>query len=447
MSRNWIVVVDDDIETLKNARVLLSDEDMRVSAVSSGKDLIAFMQKNDPDLIILDIVMPEMDGFATYEAIRKLEKEEGRRETPVIFLTGEVNAKTEEIGLRLGASDFIRKPLNKDIVLQRIKNTILNTETIVNLTEEAMTDKLTGFFNKSATEQKMTDLCMLGYGMMMILDLDNFKLVNDIYGHEMGDRVLESFADITKKNTRANDVLCRIGGDEFLVFFVNTNDEHAVQAFSRRLNDSLIAECKRLMGDEFNVPIGVSVGCVHVTKEGGDYKELFSYADKALYQVKQNGKHGYSIYDPDDFDPNEVTNAKVELEHMITLCEERGRIDEAMLVGRDAFVWTYRFMMRYAKRYRRTVTKMLISMDPAENMKKEEFLIAVDEFADLLKKTLRKNDVITKSKKNSFFILLPEQMDDRIEENTDIIITRIMKKWEKNPMSKRIKISYATDSV
>ena len=236
MSRNWIVVVDDDIETLKNARVLLSDEDMRVSAVSSGKDLIAFMQKNDPDLIILDIVMPEMDGFATYEAIRKLEKEEGRRETPVIFLTGEVNAKTEEIGLRLGASDFIRKPLNKDIVLQRIKNTILNTETIVNLTEEAMTDKLTGFFNKSAAEQKMTDLCMLGYGMMMILDLDNFKLVNDIYGHEMGDRVLESFADITKKNTRANDVLCRIGGDEFLVFFVNTNDEHASKMPVRRVH-------------------------------------------------------------------------------------------------------------------------------------------------------------------------------------------------------------------
>ena len=123
---------------------------MRVSCLRSGGDLLTFMEKNTPDLILLDILMPGMDGFETYRELRKLEEQMGRPLTPVIFLTGENDKETERRGLRAGASDYIHKPFDTDILINRIVNTINNSRTIETLTEEATVDKLTGFLNKTS---------------------------------------------------------------------------------------------------------------------------------------------------------------------------------------------------------------------------------------------------------------------------------------------------------
>ena len=130
----WIVVVDDEPLSLTNAKNLLSTHDMKVSCLRSGSDLLKFMGKNDPDLILLDILMPVMDGFETYKSLRMMEENSGKRKTPVIFLTGENNRETERRGLKAGASDFIRKPFDRDVLVKRIKNTIENSRTIESLT-------------------------------------------------------------------------------------------------------------------------------------------------------------------------------------------------------------------------------------------------------------------------------------------------------------------------
>ena len=114
----WIVVVDDEAMSLTNAKNMLGEENMRVSCLRSGSDLLKFMEKNQPDLILLDILMPDMDGFETYNALRKLEDSMGRSHIPVIFLTGENNSSVEQKGLAIGASDFIRKPFNKEIIVR-----------------------------------------------------------------------------------------------------------------------------------------------------------------------------------------------------------------------------------------------------------------------------------------------------------------------------------------
>ena len=109
----WIVVVDDDAIELKNAKNLLTREDLRVSCLRSGRELLKFMDTNTPDLVLMDILMPEMDGFETFHALRELEESKNRSATPVIFLSGDRDRATERRGLQDGASDFIRKPLIK----------------------------------------------------------------------------------------------------------------------------------------------------------------------------------------------------------------------------------------------------------------------------------------------------------------------------------------------
>ena len=102
MKKQWIVVVDDDELSLKIANELLSCDQLKISSVRSGRELLIFLQKNSPDLILLDVVMPEMDGFETYRKLREFEKAEGRRNIPVIFLTGDTDLDAEREGLKLG---------------------------------------------------------------------------------------------------------------------------------------------------------------------------------------------------------------------------------------------------------------------------------------------------------------------------------------------------------
>lgn len=255
--KEWVVVVDDETISLTNARNLLSAQDMRVSCLRSGHDLLTFIEKNEPDLILLDVMMPEMDGFETYRRLREKEDRLGRRPTPVIFLTGENDSEAERRGLKIGAADFIRKPFDRDILLSRIRNTITNTKTIENLTEEATLDRLTGFLNKAHGTAVVDEMCSHETGVMAILDLDSFKLVNDIYGHDMGDQVLRSFADTIRRCTRDKDVVSRIGGDEFLAFFPKLEEDDALQALTERLNEQLVEACVRLMGEDFDIPIGI----------------------------------------------------------------------------------------------------------------------------------------------------------------------------------------------
>ena len=243
---SWIVVVDDDMTCLANAKTILTAEGMRVSRLRSVHDLLKFMIKNTPDLILLDIMMPGMDGFQTYQALRRFEEEMGRKRTPVIFLTGSEDSETERRGLKEGASDFVRKPFDKDILIQRICNIVTNEKVIETLTDEASIDKLTGLLSRAAETKRLGEFCGKKDGMLMIVDLDSFKLVNDLHGHEMGDKVLKAFAAVVRYNTREEDVVARIGGDEFAAFCCGMKEESGLAALVPRLNEQFLEETTKL---------------------------------------------------------------------------------------------------------------------------------------------------------------------------------------------------------
>ena len=144
----WVFVVDDDMTNLLAAGNILSKNNIRVTAIKSGKKLLEHLKNNKPDLILLDILMPEMDGFEAYEKLRAQEKESGEDEIPVIFLTADEDKEAENKALNLGAVDFIHKPLNEDVLLKRILNVLENRSRIRELINDATIDGLTGFLTE-----------------------------------------------------------------------------------------------------------------------------------------------------------------------------------------------------------------------------------------------------------------------------------------------------------
>ena len=423
----WIVVVDDEVMSLTNAKNILSDQNMRVSCLRSGRDLLKFMETHTPDLILLDILMPGMDGFETYRELRKMEELVGRKRTPVIFLSGAEDSETERRGLKEGASDFIRKPFNKEVLIRRIDNAITNAKTIESLTEEATMDGLTGFLNKSSGTGRISKMCEERTGTLMLFDLDNFKLVNDLHGHDMGDRVLAAFADVVRHNVRGEDVVARIGGDEFMGFFCDMQKEEAVAALTRRLNDQFVGQAEKLMGKELDIPLGVSVGAAMVPEHGRDYETLFQLADGALYTAKQNGKHGYTIYSKDaEARMSSEENLKRELDRITKIVEERNGGKAPFVLGPEPFSFIYRFAKRFYTRHGGNATKMLFILSK-DGSRDSRFLMEDSErFCEVLQKTLRKSDFILQNKPNQFFLFLPELT----EPNFPKLIKRIMDAWE-----------------
>ncbi len=437
----WIVVVDDDPLCLKNARMLLDTQEMRVSCLRSGKDLLKFLSGNDPDLILLDVMMPEMDGFETFSAVRDLEEKNSKSKIPVIFLTGESDSEIERRGLGEGASDFIHKPFDRDILIRRITKTIDSAKKIENLTEEATLDKLTGFFNKATGTMRISDMCRIKSGALMIFDLDNFKLVNDLFGHDMGDKVLVAFAAVLRHNVRSGDVLSRIGGDEFMGFLPNFYEEEAVGDLAERLNAHLLREAETLMGEDHGIPLGVSMGVAFVPKHGYDYRILFQFADTALYRAKLSGKHGYNIYEQEDVSIDETESLEIEIDRISRIMEERGDKKGAMLLGKDAFSWNYRFITRFIDRYDAVAMRILFSLETGDKTAPEARTI--EAFADTLKNNLRRSDIIYQSRPNHFFAVLPLLTDDNCYKVTD----RVAGAWALRPDSENISITFATSLV
>ncbi len=436
----WIVVVDDEVLSLTNAKILLSQERIRVNCLRSGRHLLEFIKKNTPDLIILDILMPDMDGFETYYALRQYENASHKPHIPVIFLTGENDVETEQKCLKIGASDFIRKPFNKEVLIKRVQNTISNSKTIQNLTEEATIDQLTGFLNKANGTSRITQMCSDSFGSLMILDLDSFKLVNDLFGHDMGDRILQSFSNIIRNNTRVTDVISRIGGDEFLGFFENVVTETAVSSLSERLNNQLSDEAANLMGESNGIPLGISIGAVVIPEHGREFDSLFALADHELQKVKQNGKHGYSIYDKSS--PKEYViedDLDLEITRLTQIIEERNEKKGALMLGREAFSDIYRFILRFYKRYGGSLAKVLFELSAPDDEKETLMPQASTYLENLLTDTLRRSDLIMQNRPNQFFVCLNESSNFEAIN----VIKRIISIWTSSSYSEKVKIRYS----
>lgn len=421
----WIIVVDDDAANLQVAGHILSRNNMRVTALRSGKALLDYVAKNGtPDLILLDIKMPEMDGFETLEKLRKYEKDSTFEETPVIFLTADDDADTETHGFEAGVSDYIRKPFDPEVLLSRINNIVSKQEKIITLKNEATLDKLTGFLNKTAAGEEFSRLCSTHAGCLLMIDLDSFKLVNDIYGHETGDKVLISFAKIVSDVLPEGTRCARLGGDEFAAFCPTMCSKEGLAEVTARLNEEMFKEAKNLMGADMQIPLGASVGAVLVPDHGNDYDSLIKLADKALYTVKRNGKRGCVLYSADDY-TDDTGRADLDIHSVSAMLGERSIPNVALQLDSESFAYVYRYVMRYIIRNNRSACKVMFMLSANFGTEEAEYKELCNEFGNHIRESLRKSDIFMRSRSDRYFVFLTDIREDAIEK----VIGNLLGSW------------------
>ncbi len=434
MAKHKIMIVDDEKISLRMTEHILSSEYDTV-CTPDGKTAIEIYKTERPDLILSDLRMPEIDGFTLQKT---LQEQEGHQ-IPFMFMTADKNDETESKGFAIGALDFIRKPFRADVLLKRVSNILKTVEQIQGLKKAAVTDPMTGLLNKASSQEEIDILVKSNAGALMMIDLDSFKPVNDIYGHDMGDKVLIKFAEIIRSAIRSTDLAGRMGGDEFIVFCKNILDEDVVAEKAQYINNQIVRVAKELMGDDMSIPIGASIGCAFAPDEGKDFQTLFKKADKALYDVKQNGKHGYNVFRSDSKNYDDEMLSLNALSTSMMLMAERSPSRGALMLPPENFKSIYQFLNRVVQNYQKNIHLMLYSVVPVESDVDPEK--AMDELTNVVKNSLRQSDVITKLGKNQLMVILLKALPSDIE----IVTERINMNWDASDLSDLCKIAYEVD--
>lgn len=293
-----ILVVDDMTTTLLLIHDLLKDTYEVKIAKSGAKALEILESPNDIDLILLDIEMPDING---YDVCRKIKNNETIKNIPIIFITGRTSQEDEEYGLNLGAIDYITKPFNKAIVKLRIKN-YLDLKIKNDMLEKlSMYDGLTNIrnrrffdetFEKTFNEIKRDKKSLA----VLMIDIDFFKPYNDNYGHGQGDETLRKVAKALEKTIkRASDFVARYGGEEFVILLKDIN-KNGVEAVANNLLNA-VRELK--ITHEFSKIenyVTISIGASFYNSNSDITKlELLLKADETLYSVKNSGRNNFAI--------------------------------------------------------------------------------------------------------------------------------------------------------
>ncbi|MCT7472295.1 GGDEF domain-containing response regulator [Aliarcobacter cryaerophilus] len=293
-----ILVVDDMTTTLLLIHDLLKDTYEVKIAKSGTKALEILESPNDIDLILLDIEMPDING---YDVCKRIKNNETIKNIPIIFITGRTSQEDEEYGLNLGAIDYITKPFNKAIVKLRIKN-YLDLKIKNDMLEKlSMYDGLTNIrnrrffdetFEKTFNEIKRDKKSLA----VLMIDIDFFKPYNDNYGHGQGDETLRKVAKALEKTIkRASDFVARYGGEEFVILLKDINKD-GVEAVANNLLNA-VRELK--ITHEFSKIekyVTVSIGASFYNSNSDITKlELLLKADETLYNVKNSGRNNFAI--------------------------------------------------------------------------------------------------------------------------------------------------------
>lgn len=296
-----ILLVDDDIDNLKIVRKLLEKEGYIVETADSGPKGVAAFDEFKPDLILLDVNMPGMDGLETIQLLKRKQNT-----AAVVFVTA--NTATTDIirGLDAGALDYITKPFSAMELLARVRaqlrvkklqdDLLEANEKLQGLVE---IDDLTGLYNMRSVYEKLDQEIerarRYGHGVAAImLDMDHFKGVNDNHDHLFGSFVLSEVGRIIKKSIRTHDFAARYGGDEFLICLSQTTKEGA-ELFCERLRQSLENYTFRNQNDQ--IQLTASMGCAMIVDGQSlmDGRSLVRHADHGLYRSKQEGRNRVTV--------------------------------------------------------------------------------------------------------------------------------------------------------
>lgn len=309
-----IMIVDDNVQNQQYLAEICSRNGYDFVMAKDGKQVFTLMELDKPDLILLDIMMPGMDG---YEVCRKLKDDEDLKDIPVVFITAKSDTDEVVEGYKAGGVDFVTKPFNSTILEARVhthlelklsrdglKENIQQLEALNKKLEEeknrsewlATRDFLTGLYNRRfmmeriKIEKSRSARHSFPMGLLMA-DIDNFKSFNDTYGHDCGDLVLKEVAKTMESAVRGQDSCGRWGGEEFIFLLPETSLE-GTYTVGEKIRKAV--ENMRVKYNELDLNVRITVGA-YIFDLDVDIEESIRKADGALYKGKKNGKNRVEI--------------------------------------------------------------------------------------------------------------------------------------------------------
>lgn len=271
-------------------------------------------------------------------------------------------------------------------------------------------DSLTGFLNRRFFEEKIEKFLRkpMSYGTFFMMDMDNFKSVNDTYGHLAGDELILTFVEIIKSCVREQDFVCRVGGDEFAIFFPYLDKEKVIRKRADEIISRFAKERDRLGYSNCSVSIGIMTK--YAKSNNMDYDNLYKCADNALYYVKNNGKDDFHIYASAIMDGgmDSLEQEQIDIQQLIHRVAERKEYMGAYRVEYDSFSYIYRFIARNVERTKQPVQIVLFTFPLKE--KSEEEVAKIQNSLALLEKaiaqSLRRGDVTSRMSLTQQIVIL-----------------------------------------
>ncbi|MBN3895345.1 MAG: PleD family two-component system response regulator [Nostoc sp. NOS(2021)] len=299
-SKSLVLIVDDEPFIRLILRHFLEREGYQIVEAQNGIEALTLFSQLHPDIVLLDAIMPDMDGF---ECCTQLQHLDFSKHTPVLMITGLEDQESVDRAFEVGAMDYVNKPIHWPVLRQRVKRLIQQSQLqqkleAVNLELQRLvtTDGLTQIANRRGFEeyfnQEWQRLKRDQRSLSLILcDVDFFKLYNDTYGHRVGDRCLQEIAKVIKDIIkRPGDLVARYGGEEFAVILPNT-DTHGATNVADKICHAVRTLAIPHKNSQVSPHVTISVGfTTEIPQPSSDLEEMIAAADRALYQAKAAGR-------------------------------------------------------------------------------------------------------------------------------------------------------------
>ena len=290
-----VLVIEDHPDQRDLLAIVLQREGYRVITAANGVEALERLESEPIQIALSDIMMPKMDGF---ELIKRIRGNPSFKSIYLILITARIQEGDRVRGLDLGADDYITKPFSFSELLARVRVGSRVVQYQQHLEYQTQVDSLTGLFNRRAFEKKIQEefdrsLRYHNPFSLLILDIDNFKTINDTYGHHGGDAVLVKISETFRNKTRKSDFPSRYGGEEFVLILPETDLDNAVQV-AGKIHEAIRTDTFGTNNQPFKLTVSIGVSSTS-SQFYSDWREMLTDADRALYVAKRSGKDRIEI--------------------------------------------------------------------------------------------------------------------------------------------------------
>lgn len=295
-----VLVIEDHPDQRDLLAIVLQREGYRVVTAANGVEALEKLEVEKVQIALSDIMMPKMDGF---ELINRIRNNPDLKSIYLILITARIQEGDRVRGLDLGADDYITKPFSFSELLARVRVGSRVVQYQQHLEYQTHIDPLTGLFNRRAFEKKLDEEFERAkryhhHLSLLILDIDNFKLINDTYGHHGGDAALIKISETLREKTRQSDFPSRYGGEEFVLVLPETEQDSALQV-ATKIHDAIRSCTFGAPNQPFRLTVSIGLSSTS-TRSYTEWPKMLKDADQALYFAKNSGKDRIEVCAPEN---------------------------------------------------------------------------------------------------------------------------------------------------